>query len=264
MMLHNPRNILGLDGAGWLREINVNDATPGLTITQAGAAYGLTVNHAGGTGIKVQAVSYPAIDFFRGATRSWTLYDSVGVFIIHDQVNNKAVLTAPTGGPIQVNNTVDGAVQGFTRSAVVITNIKTAKVPKAHNSDLFDAAALTDSATIWTQPANTRLIAVMMKLTVRFVGAGIASVVVTMGDAGDPDGLLLTTGNLVSDAVATEYEQAGVYWADFAGGMAEGLASKRANASGTKAWIAYATAVGANLDQTSAGSIDFYFLYEEA
>jgi len=55
MMLHNPRNILGLDGDGWLRNITVNDAIVGLAILQSGAGAGLTIANAGGVKATITA-----------------------------------------------------------------------------------------------------------------------------------------------------------------------------------------------------------------
>ena len=151
----------------------------------------------------------------------------------------------------------DGRQVAFDYGGINLTNYKVAKVTKAHDSDLFDAAATTDSATIWTQPANSKLIAAMMRLETQFAGTAWSSLTVSVGLAGDPDGLLVATGNMTSDAADTEYENIGAYYDVFT----EGLASKTTAAI---AWIAYATSVGGNLNVSTAGTMDFYFIYEEA
>ena len=153
------------------------------------------------------------------------------------------------------NSEEDGRHQAFNYSNINITNLRVVKVTKAHDSDLFDVGATSDSATIWTQPANSKLIAVMMRLETNFVATSMSDLRVEMGQAGDQDGLLTTTGNLTSDSEDTEYEDVGAYYDTFL----EGIHGKT---NATIAWIAYATATGANLSTTSAGTMDFYFLYE--
>ena len=155
-----------------------------------------------------------------------------------------------------VNSEEDGRTLAFNYGNIAITNYKVAKVTKAHAADLFDAAATTDSVAIWTQPVNSRLIAVMMRLETQFAGTSWTDLRVTLGLAGDPDGLVATTGNLTSDAADTEYENVGAYYDAFM----EGLHGKT---NATIAWIAYATATGGNLNVSTAGTMDFYFLYEE-
>lgn len=156
----------------------------------------------------------------------------------------------------RANSQEDGVIQAFTYGGIAITNYKVVKVTKAHNSDLFDAAATTDSVTIWTQPVNSKLIAVMMRLETQFAGTSWTDLRVTIGLAGDTDGLVTTTGNLTSDAADTEYENAGAYYDAFT----EGLHGKT---NAAIAWIAYATATGGNLNASTAGTMDFYFIYEQ-
>ena len=132
--------------------------------------------------------------------------------------------------------------------------IRTVEVTKAHGSDLFDAAGLTDSATIWQQPAGSVLLGVKIKMTAQFVAASLTDLDVTIGLAGDPDGLLAPTMNLTSDAANSTYTTRGAYWDT----SAEGAFFYEHAATD---WIAYATATGANLSTTSAGSITFYFTF---
>lgn len=131
--------------------------------------------------------------------------------------------------------------------------IKVAKAVKAHNSDLFDAAALSDSAVIWQQPANSVLLSTKYVLDTQFADGSITDIDVELGDSGDNNGILNVTGNLTSDAAGTEYSTRGAYWsATTAGGY---------HSASAKDWTAYATAVGANLNTTNAGQITFYFAY---
>lgn len=131
---------------------------------------------------------------------------------------------------------------------------KIVRVQKTYTSDLFDAVGLTDSATIWTQPANTVLISVKMRLVTQFAATSLTDLDVTMGLAGDNDGLLSDTMNLTSDAAATEYKTRGAYWNTSALGAFW-------YAAAATDWVAYATAVGANLSTLSAGQLDFYIMY---
>jgi len=150
----------------------------------------------------------------------------------------------------------DGRHLAFRYAGIEITNLKVIKVTKAHDSDLFDAGATTDNAVIWTQPANSKLIAAMMRLETQFAGTGPWSDLrVTLGNTGDNNGLLVTTGNMVTDSVDTEYEDVGAYYDTFT----EGVHGKTTAAQD---WTGYATSTGGNLSVSSAGTMDFYFLYE--
>ena len=131
--------------------------------------------------------------------------------------------------------------------------IKVAKAVKAHNSDLFDAAALSDSAVVWQQPANSVLLSAKYVLDVQFADGSLTDIDVELGEAGDNDGIINVTGNLTSDAVGTEFSTRGAYWsATIAGGY---------HSASAKDWTAYSTSVGADLNTTNAGQITFYFAY---
>lgn len=187
-----------------------------------------------------------------GAGFTWTLpaFTLGGVLTL-----NAKVLDGGTVGAI-VNASGDGTIHDYQYGNITITKIKVVKVTKAHGSDLFDAVATTDNATIWTQPVNSKLIAVMMRLETQFAGTAWSDLRVTMGLAGDEDGLVTITGNLTSDAVDTEYENAGAYYDTFL----EGLHGKT---NATIDWKAYATSTGGNLSVSTAGTMDFYFIYEQ-
>lgn len=131
--------------------------------------------------------------------------------------------------------------------------IKVAKAVKVHNSDLFNADGLSDSAVVWQQPANSVLLSAKYVLDTQFADGSLTDIDVELGDSGDNDGIINIAGNLTSDAAGTEYSIRGAYWsATTAGGY---------HSASAKDWTAYATAVGANLNTTSAGQITFYFAY---
>ncbi len=131
--------------------------------------------------------------------------------------------------------------------------IKTVKVTKAFSSDLFDADATTDSADVWLQPANTILLSAFMRLETQFAGPLHSDLDVTVGLAGDNDGLLEPAAmNMTSDAENTEYSGPGAYWN-----------TVQVVTISTQQWVAYATSVGDNLGDLTAGTMDFYFTYIE-
>ena len=87
------------------------------------------------------------------------------------------------------------------------------------------------------------------------MAAGLTDLDVTIGDAGDNDGILLEAMNLTSDAVGLDYSLKGAYWSATTAGAYY--------TAGAKAWLAYSTAVGANLNTTSIShtmNIIFKFL----
>jgi len=124
---------------------------------------------------------------------------------------------------------------------------------KAAGSDLFDAAALTDSANIFEQPAHSELIAAKMINETQF--DTITSISVTLGNAGDNAGILNDTVDLVGDAAGTEYDKRGAYL------TAANESTYFADAATT--WVAYATGVGANLDTVVNGNLRFLFKIKE-
>lgn len=121
-------------------------------------------------------------------------------------------------------------------------------------STLLDATATTDSKTIWTQPANSILLSAKMVLTEQFAATSLTDMDITLGTAGDNDGIIEGAMNLTSDAANTAYSTRGTLWDEAA---AVGFLYK----DSATAWIAYATATGANLNTLTAGTIKFYFTY---
>lgn len=173
-----------------------------------------------------------------------------------------AVLRIGTGATGATFDLADTLTKQWTKYLSVLATYKTwsaekcTTVQKIHTSDLFDVAGLTDSVTIFTQPAGTTLLGVSMFLEQKFAAVGLTDLDVTIGDAGDPDGILAAAMNLLSDAAGTQYKARGAYWntAQQGGGYYTPTA---------KAWLAYATAVGANLNTTSTGVVTFVFVYQE-
>jgi hypothetical protein len=136
-------------------------------------------------------------------------------------------------------------------------NIKTVSVTKHHDSDLFNAAATTDEAIIWAQPAGSVVLGVKIQLTEQFVAAGLTTMTVTLGTgaAGDPDGYTVAgTMNLRTDAALTKYSTRGALWDT----SAEGAFWYQAAASD---WTAQALSGVANLNTLSAGEVIFTFTY---
>jgi len=136
-----------------------------------------------------------------------------------------------------------------------IARFKSSLPQQAHNGTLFDAAGLTDSVTLFTLPANARLIGIAMQLSTQFVAAGLTDLGVTVGLAGDQSGFLNPAAmNMVTDATNTRYDDVGGYYAAFM----EGVHGATRTAIPI---IAYATAVGANLNTTTAGYLRFFISY---
>lgn len=135
--------------------------------------------------------------------------------------------------------------------------IKTIVITRQWGDALFDAVALNDSDTIWTQPAGSVLMGIKMELVEQFVAPGLTDMDVTVGDAGDNIGILNPGAHdLQSDAVGSQYKTRGQYWDT----PAEG-AFWYTHAA--KAWLAYSTAVGANMNALTAGQIKFIITYWE-
>lgn len=120
-----------------------------------------------------------------------------------------------------------------------------------HTHALFNAAATTDEATIFTLPARSVIMGIAIVLDEKFVATSLTALTITVGLAGDQDGYVTVTGNLVSDAITTEYRTKGAYWTETLHG---------ATVTG-EAIIAYVTATGANLNTLTAGQVTFYITY---
>lgn len=123
-----------------------------------------------------------------------------------------------------------------------------------HDNAMCNAADLTDSGNIWLQPAGTKLISVVVKLDELFDDSGhaLTDMRFTIGDGGDPDGILEATIDLESSTVGTASRTKGAYF------DTTGEYYKESNAQ----YLGYATATGANLDTLDQGQITVYFTYK--
>lgn len=133
-------------------------------------------------------------------------------------------------------------------------NVQTVAVTKAFGSDLFNAAALTDNAVLWTQPAQSLLLNVVMVNELTFSAPGMASLSVSVGDGSNNSGILNETMDLTLNPLNTKYKNRGAYWNG-------GAVGTEVYTSTTRNWSGYATAVGANLNTLTSGQVTFYFTY---
>jgi len=133
--------------------------------------------------------------------------------------------------------------------------IVTTATAKVHTDGMFDASATTDNAVIWQQPANSTLLGATVTLDEKFAATSLSDMDVTIGDGSDNDGIFVATMNMFSDAVATVYKGLGAYFNT--GGIHRTAATN---------WTCYSTAVGADLDTTTAGGITLttYHVLDEA
>ena len=121
-------------------------------------------------------------------------------------------------------------------------------------SGMFDAAATTDSAEVWEQPANTVYLGHKIELTEQFAATSLTDLDFTIGNAGDNDGAMAAeTMNLTSDTVGDTYGNLGAYFTGAAGYHSPAALS----------WLMYTTATGANLDTLTAGGLTCTFYYLE-
>lgn len=133
-------------------------------------------------------------------------------------------------------------------------NVQTVAVTKAFGSDLFNAAATTDNAIIWTQPALSLLLNVTIVNELLFVAPSMTNLGITVGDGTSATGILNATMNLTSDALNSKYKTRGAYWNGGAVGTEYYVAT-------AKDWSGYATSTGANLSALTSGQVTFYFTY---
>jgi len=117
----------------------------------------------------------------------------------------------------------------------------------------FQAAALTNDIELFQLPAKGVVHAVKIKHSVPFAGAGIAAYTLSVG----------IVGTLAKYAAAFDVFQAAgdttmlLNWLDYANSTTDGETHA---AGGTSIRVA-ATAVGANLDQSTAGAADIWVLW---
>lgn len=135
-------------------------------------------------------------------------------------------------------------------------NVQTVAVTKTYTSDLFNASSTTDSATLWTQPAQSLLLNVVMVNELTFVAVSMTDLNVSIGDGSNQTGILDEAMNLTVDALNTKYKNRGAYWNG-------GAVGTEYYAPTSKAWVGYSAATGANLNTLTAGQVTFYFTYRQ-
>lgn len=119
----------------------------------------------------------------------------------------------------------------------------------AHDGTLFDAAATTDSAVLFQQPAGSNVVGIEIGVGAQFVATSMTALTMEVGDGSDADGYFDGTIDLVADAVGTTDTTKGVLFVP--------SVYKQAATN----WTATATATGANLSTTSAGSMTYSYWY---
>jgi hypothetical protein len=169
--------------------------------------------------------------------------------------HNQTDFEISTGtGAVAVKPAIESNIRDFKLDGTnSFFNLRVAEIIKDHTSDLFDAAATTDNAVVWQQPANTLLLAAKFRLDEQFDTIG--SLAVTVGDSGDTDGLIEQNyHNLVTASVGAEFSYRGNYWDSSAS------ADYMSILPGLHEWKGYASG-GDNLDTMTQGQVTFYFLY---
>lgn len=116
----------------------------------------------------------------------------------------------------------------------------------------FDAAATTDSDTIFTQPANSLLVGFRLNLDEAFVATSMTAMTWVLGLSGDTNGLGTGgTSDLVADAVNSGDNTMGAYMVGNAG----------YHTVAALPWLLAPTSTGANLSTLSAGQITVTYYY---
>ncbi len=137
-----------------------------------------------------------------------------------------------------------------------VYDVITTQVVIHHTSTVVNAAATTDGDNVFNLPANSILLGCRLILDELFAATGLTDLDITIGTAGDHDGIMVKTMNLTSDTVGTSYSTRGALW-DGTGGVTEYYTAAATYIN------AYATAVGANLNTLTAGQVTLYFTYRQ-
>jgi len=119
----------------------------------------------------------------------------------------------------------------------------------AHTATLFDAAATSDSAVLFAQPAGSNIVGIEIGIAAKFVAASMTALVVEVGDGSDADGYFDGTIDLVADDIGDVDTTKGVLFVP--------TVYKQAATN----WTATVAATGANLSATSAGSMTYSYWY---
>ena len=135
-----------------------------------------------------------------------------------------------------------------------VFNICVEKVTKAHTDDLFDANAVSDTSDIFSLPANSVLMAIVIDLDTQF--AGIDDLNIEVGITGDDTDGFLAPGamDLTSDSAGSNYSNRGAYWSATTTGFYYAATAKTITAKAV-------TTDADGLDETSAGNVTFYIVF---
>ncbi len=163
-----------------------------------------------------------------------------------------ATKSKPVLSNVDVQNYVVAATgQGNYRCIGRMTDV----IIKHHNSDLFAAEDVTDSAVIWQQPINSTLIGAKVEVDEAFAAASLTDLDLIIGDGGNDDGILEAAPivhSSTSVVARTTFNTRGDYF-DTTGSVYKVAATD---------WTAKVTSAGANLNTLSAGQVTFYFTYD--
>lgn len=184
-------------------------------------------------GLKVQSLDAGVADFQGNISVA-------GTATLTDARNLATAGTAGSGSGITVNST--SLVRHFVHKTTIDKNAMT-------------AAATTD-ITLWTTPANSRLIRIVADVITPFAGGALSAVTVTCGSAAGGNQYLLSNSFFTAANV----------WGDAAGEVGAGLltatwADFGAASSGTNGAITVTcrfTCTTANCNAATAGSATFY------
>jgi hypothetical protein len=139
---------------------------------------------------------------------------------------------------------------------VMVKGISWDDVVLAHDATCFDAAATTDAADVWAQPANSELLGCRVTLDTPFVATSMTALTIEIGDTGAADANAFYAGSadLVADAAASVTVGPGAEI-----GSDEGTVPSYVWGATNRKLTA--TSTGANLSTTTAGQITvrFYF-----
>jgi hypothetical protein len=217
--------VLGAGNGTYIGSLGFN---PGLTAGVFGLAYS-------GTSIYYSVFASPSQHVFRegpgGTSAIYAYIDSTGI------KNNVLAGTAGSGTGITVNTT--GHVGGYVHKITVAETALT-------------AAATTQDITLWTLPAKTRLVRIVVSDVTGFTGGGLTAMTVACGPTAGtttylPAGSIFTTGAVLGDAAAeigTALTPA--TWADIPSMTATSTVSCRF------------TSTTANVVAATAGTASFY------
>jgi hypothetical protein len=129
----------------------------------------------------------------------------------------------------------------ISNSSGAASEVLTTKYEKTHTN--FQAAALTNGITAFSLPAKTIINAIVIKHSVAFAGTSITSYKISVGITGSPD-LFIDNFDVLTTVADQTFEIADLKYV--------GSFSSATNI------ILTATAVGANLDQSTIGTMEIH------